>query len=669
MTLDSIKQLIRNIMKQLYILLLCIISYCHGSASTSQEKEKKYAMVPIYNTCTDIEQRVVGSLDLQSKVKSHSHDKKCKSPIGLFGLAVEMNRKFNEQLYKLLAEFPLPTTTNSFMVSSQSRSYFNTEAINLQRRIGNILHPVLHGCAEDKDGGICAKIGESFKILGSSIKDFFSGNFNSAYNKLKGDKGLWESLKNTTAAIVGATFGAGVERVLFNTGFYGSSGTSESNGHKSLQVILDAEQNIQKHFPNWNAKKQCPHGIFGCPKLGNHSKQLLIAMHALFGNIADYEDRTGHDYFQDNDETDRLLIFLSKLVTRICEENIVYAAASKGAAPPDDKELIPYLKITHNLVALPTELHQIRASWKKNKDAIDKLLSILPLKEQRELYDYMRTLMLRAEDPSYAHKSGDASTHLLFAGPSGSGKTYVALKILELLDFPIMKITLDELREGQNVSYIDLDDLADEDEKLSGIETKMLRLKKDKKRGISSLNPVMFIDELDEDRNYTVSDLKDQLDQFKKLYLPSLGLTLPGFLYCMFTTNNTKLVKDPALMGRFVQVLFPEMPIKKKIEILFPALQAKVEHYPELKEKHDDLFFKNRVEKYVKFNPAINLRILMANIDSVIAHALTHIKVKQGDDFLVPTADRENKLETFKEFLERKFTGLDLGDDSDSDDD
>lgn len=538
----------------------------------------------------------------------------------------------------------------------KDKTYFYIESYKLQKKINTILHPVLHGCAEKKVG-FFEEMKKSASEAGSAL---YNGDVAGAWEKAKSNSGFWNTLKTVAGGVIGNYAGKETERVLFHGGFYNDSGEgpSTSNGSLSLQVLHAAEEEIKEKFPDWNQKKQCPEGILNCLKLGHNSKNILASMYAFFSNIRTYEEKRKKPFFS-QEESNRVFMFLSNLVNRICEENILFAVTNKSSSAPDDKTLKPYLKIVNYLVALPTEFHDITEHWKKNRNEIDELLSFLPLEQRRNLYDYMKKLAGRAKDPLYGHRSGDSSINLLFSGDSGTGKTFVGSKLPELLGFTRIVLTFDELRRGQETSFNELDDLV-EGANISGMETKILRLIKGAHKGIGSLNTLTFVDEIDEDRNYSVSELKEQFDQFKKMHFPSLGLSVPGFMNCIFTTNNKKLLKNPALISRFIEIQFPRMTEEKKAQILFKFLQSKMENFPELQQHYDENYFKYIVDRIVNFDKRINIRILIDNIDSILYFLDAQEKVKAGETFFVPVEDRTEEPESLDEFLKRTLGNIRL---------
>ncbi len=549
-----------------------------------------------------------------------------------------------------------------------AQSHFYIESHKLRTRVDAILHPVLHGCAEKQEGFF-----DSLKKTASKTSDALSkGNYSKAWEETRNNSSIWSTLKTVAGSVISKYAGKEAERVLFHGGFYNddseSSSSSESSGSMSLEALNAAEEEIKNRFPDWNEKSKCPEGILKCHKLGHNSKTILTFMYAFFDNIKKYEERTGKDFFSHAD-TNRTFAFLSNTATRICEENILFAITSKNSSAPNDIQLKPYSKVMNYLVAIPTEMHDPTEYMRKNSKEIAEKTEFLPLKPQRrKIYTYMGTLADRAREKDYGHKKGDSSTNLLFSGPTGTGKTFLGKQLPELLGFPPMVITLEELQRGQESSSNELEDLVDDPE-ISGLETKILVLDRIKKKSRMPLNPIGFIDELDTDRKSSISELKDRFDQFKKIYLPSLGLTIPGFLNCIFTSNNESLFTDPALISRFLEIRFLKMPQDKKAKILLKAINERVSSRPELQKDYEDGRFEELTQKAVDFDKRINIRIFLDNVHSIISFVDTQNKLASGHDYdyLVPVEDRSSEPEPYEEFLQRTFGGLNLGDFSDSD--
>lgn len=537
------------------------------------------------------------------------------------------------------------------------QTYFSTQTARLKRTVNDAFHPILHGCAEPLIEGYFDQFKNKMAKTGSLI---YSGNFSDALKEI--GNGITSSVakKALKTAAIGCIekYSKTLSSTLFRSGVYNddndaTSGDDKHTGVASLQAMLDADQDPTKTFSNWRPTTMCPEGICKCTKLGINSKAVLIAMNRFIDHINSYEGEKRLPFFSTNAETDRIVSILLTVMKRLAELNIKSILTTKESQPADDKELIPCLQMVEKLVAIPTGSHNIAACWKKNQTAIDKLLSTLPLHEQDELYEYMRVLVSRATNQNYGYKPGDSSTNLLFAGPSGSGKTFTAKEIIRLLGFPVITMTLDEILSHPSCEPADR--LIDKG-KISELEKKLLCLRPDKQSGISSIHPIIFIDEIDEDRTYTISDLKEKFDQFQHLRLISIGVTIPGFLNCIFTTNNTTLVKnDPALAGRFIQINFPPMPVDSKINILFNNISPKFKSNLVLKQKYDDTKIRDIVKKYVKFNSETNLRILLAHVDGIVSHFDTEARASKETAYLVPPSRRNGQLETLDEFLLRKL--------------
>lgn len=533
----------------------------------------------------------------------------------------------------------------------QYRGRFFREAVLLRRKLLRVVHPLLHGSAEMHKKGL---FGDLKAIISTAGERFWSGDTAGAFNAIKGNQEIWNQAKGAVSSVLNRWLGSGIDEFLFGENFHKS--THGSSGPSTIQALLDAENGVEKEFPNWNKKKTCPCGILKCPKLGANSKALLTGIECFFNNIIEYEKTRGRPFFTEEEEIDRLMIFLNSLTQRICQENVVFAALNKEGGVTDDKELKPYIHVVNYLIAIPTKVHNVGKYYKKNIQEIDKLLSCLHPNEQRELYEYIGVLIAKSEDPDYGYNKGDAGIHMLFSGATGTGKTFIAMNILRLLGFPLIKVTMKELQEGQDKSYNDIESLIDSD-RLSGIETKLLRLRSGRKRGIGRLNHVLFTDEAESGKKYSITALKDQFDQFKKWHLPSLDITLPAFLCCIFTSNVTELIScDLAMRARFRHVMFSEMDPEKKIEILASALIEKIKYKPHLVAMWNRGDFNGILRKYVTFDiKRANLRVLLANIDSVIFYFEREIRAAAGEIYLLPPSERFGSRETFEEFLKRLF--------------
>lgn len=537
----------------------------------------------------------------------------------------------------------------------EQKTLFTSRMNKYNRTLNKIFHPILHGCAEDQQGILI----KSFDTARETCSFLLDGEPGKAWERLKKQGGTLSTLKMVAGGIVGQLAGQEVERVLFHGNFYDVEETGESSGNASLNDLQQAERGVKKRYPNWDQKTMCPSGILGCSRLGTYSKNILVAINRFFKNIKEYEETRQHDYFNKDDCT-RIFTFLRDTKAMICGTNLLNAIANKNGSMANDEQLKDYERIIFYLVKLPTKLHDPERAWRRNHAEIDDLLSFLPPAQRREMYDYMRKLLDRSKDPHYGHQEGDSSINLLLSGPTGTGKTFVGKKLPKLLGFNPIIMKLEELKEGQDRSFNSLADLL-EGTQLSGLEKKLLHLNDTKDKPLMPCNTICFIDEIDEDRNYSICELKDQFDQFKRIYLPSLGIEIPGFLNCIFTTNNSELLKDPALISRFMQVRFPPMTPEKKIGILNKTVEKKLRQprYSELR-KHS-VEIDRLVERLVRFDDNINIRILIDNVDSIINFVETDNFVKRGDSWLLPPEDRMlNTRETFDELLTRKFGDLNL---------
>jgi hypothetical protein len=537
----------------------------------------------------------------------------------------------------------------------EQKTFFTIQTDAYNRSLEKVLHPILHGCAEDQQGVIEKSLSTAYDTCSHLV----NGEPGKAWERLKKQGGALTTLKMIAGGIVGQFAGQQAERVLFHGNFYGTEEMGECSGSESLNDLHQAERGIEKNYPHWDQKTMCPNGISGCPRIGAYSKKLLTAMNLFFNNIEEYERERGRDYFNKDDCT-RIFTFLGDVKAIICTTNLMNAIINKNSSVSNDEQLKNYVKVIYYLVALPTKLHDPERDWKHNRTDIDDLISFLPSTQKREVYDYMRKLLDRSKDPHYGHQEGDSSINLLLSVPTGTGKTRLGKRLPKLLGFNPIIMKLEELKEGQSRSFNSLTDLL-EDAPLSGLEKKLLCLNTTKNKALTPCNPVCFIDEIDEDRNYSICELKDQFDQFKRIYLPSLGIEIPGFLNCIFTTNNSKLLKDPALISRFMQIRFPRMTPEKKIEILHKTVEKKLRQprYRQLRNSSAEI--KELIEQLVRFDNNINIRILLDNVDSVINFVETDSFVSRGDDWLLPPEDRSAETrETFDQLLVRKFSNLNL---------
>lgn len=526
--------------------------------------------------------------------------------------------------------------------------YIKTEYQKQLLRLKIVLHPLLHGFGEKGQKGLLG----TFK---DGAKEAYSGNYKKAWEKTSQDAGLWQVSKTVIGGVVGKYAGKEAERVLFHGGFY-DRGSAAPSGSSSMEALLQLEGELRNRFPGWS-ESQCREGILKCPQLGFHSKLFLKKLDQFILNIEEYYVRTGYEFF-DKKDVQRIMQFVDQSVTRICEENVkgLFSGSKDSRPAVNDDVLKPYCKIMDYLLSVPIEMHDIESWWEKNSQKIDEHLAFLPCEtQQRDLYDYMLKILNRSKDKSYGHCDGDSGIHLLFSGDTGTGKTFVGKNLPPLLGFSSVVMTLEQFKDGQQMLHSEIEDLIDED--LSGLEQSLLRLDKQKNKSLSFLNQIIFIDEIDEDRIHSVSDLKDMFDQFKRIYLPGLGLHLPGFLNCIFTTNNKKLLKDPALISRFTQIVFPLMEVDRKYAILLIYLGKKLSQYSTLLNHYKRYEIEKRVLEAASFkNGKINIRVLIANLDSILNHLDLKQKVDQGKKFLIPFHDRQYGMESYPQFLDRKFS-------------
>lgn len=543
-------------------------------------------------------------------------------------------------------------------IKEEPKTFFAKQVVAHNEKLEDIFHPILHGCAEDQRNCF-VKMRDEAKEIGCSLVE---GDLNKAFNQIKDKTEASNTLKRLIGGMVSHKFGPHAEEILFHSQFYDCGGAS-SSGSASLDALHRAAKNIQETFPHWDRNHSCAKGILHCPRLDNSSKNALRTMNLFFDNIEEYEKSRKHDYFTEQDAK-RIFSFLNETSAKICSLNLMHAIGNeKHAAPNNDEQLKHYITVINHLVALPTKMHNPDPYWCKHQNEIDDLLSLLPPAQRSNINDYMVKLTHDAENVDYGHRAGDSGVNLLLAGTSGTGKTFIGNKLAPLLGFNLILTTMGELRRGQEQSYTDLQSLvyayaSNKEEPLSGLETQLLRSDSEKKRSLTPLNPICFIDEVDEDRIYSISELKKQHDQYKRIYFPTLGIEIPGFLNCTFTTNNTELFRDPALIARFIQVVLPPMTFERKMIILKKIMQEKlVGQFSHLADR--SAILEERLIKFVEFDKNINIRILIDNISNVIHFTERDDLVKLGKTYRLAPEDRDPQTsENFDQFLERKLSAL-----------
>ncbi|USN50446.1 MAG: AAA family ATPase [Myxococcales bacterium] len=539
-------------------------------------------------------------------------------------------------------------------------SYFSKRKAHLLLKLEKILHPILHGHGEPPKKGLLQKTYETSTKVWEDLKEF---NLSAAYKTASKDNSFWQMAKTLAGGTVNYFAGERAEKVLFHGGFYDSPEAEmneERFGSESINLLSSLEEELEQRFERWKPQTECPDGLKKCKKIGLNSKNILKGLYAFLENIENYERKHGADFFS-KDEINRIFNFLDLVVVRLSEINIIGSIGNQEKnIVTDDSILQPYVRVINLLAAIPTKTHDVEKSLQENSDKILELMEFLPEKQKLSLLDYIRKLSYNAHNKTFAHSSGGCSSHLLFSGPTGTGKTFVGKKLPELLGFKPICMSLEELQRGQDNFSTEILDLVD-GEDLSGLEKKILQLDARCMQAVCHLNQIVFIDELDEDRNYQISDLKEQFDQFKKLNFPSLGLQVPGFLNCIFTTNNQKLLRDPALISRFTEIEFPPMNFHRKLDILSKHIYKKYdsEQFSELRKNFSKKELDKHLEKFIKFDERINIRILIENVDDILFLLDVKRRVELGDENILLGLQAR---ESFDDFLRRKFGKLDLGD-------
>lgn len=574
-------------------------------------------------------------------------------------------------------------------IALEGKTPFFIEAYKQKKRL-EFLHAVVHGCAEPKQKALFERM---FFTGIESLGEFLDGDWTKAYQIAKKDKDLWQTCKAIAGGVIGKYVGESAERALFGIGFYDApDDATDRSGSLSLEALHEAEENIRERFPQWNEATMCPAGIGKCPRMGAYGKSCIESMDAFFDNITEYEERTQCSYFDDKDRA-KVFTFVQDLMTRICGENIFAAMANKNATAPNDQILKGHLKVMNYLRALPIHMHDIEPHWEKNNEKIEQLLDFLPDDALKRIYDYMGTLMARAQDPHYGQRKGDAGKHLLFSGPTGSSKTYSGEELPKLLGYMPMRASLVQLIDCVECSDASLEDLVDGE--LSDIEKTLLILDPETKKPRAPLNPVVLLDEgmgknYIKKRNISNSDVKYVTDQFKRFRLPRLGLNIPGYLNLILTNNAKDPLRDPALISRITQIFFPRMTPEKKEQILYTAFEDRLQSHPYLHKKYSDEHFKMLVRRAVAFNDRVNIRLLLDNVDTLVNYEhLEHQVHQEGKKWLRPKRLRKQhddqkgaecesyavlqqmlrrRLE-FHDVLQRTFGHLTLEELSDSDSD
>ncbi len=538
-------------------------------------------------------------------------------------------------------------------LSSNNKTYFGGMTTELRDCLETVLHPVMHRAAESKDDILSA-----LKQAGGNA---WAGDLRKSVSMLNQNPTIRNNLINNV--VWGAKIGFrglvknGIKKVFGKDGlkvadrsgifqyvdydFVGEQRRPKGSNSMTCLDLTAAEG--RKAFQDWHKKPSCTKSIHECPLLGHNSRTIMNKMNAFFAHIDEYEKRVGSNYFL-NEEVDEVASFFKEVNYRLFEENILHAitGSDEQSGAANDKELKPLIKVLNYLLALPTEMHNPKKHVEKNEDAIKKIISILPEKEQRRIWDTIDMLCFRAENPSFGQSETDSAEYLVFKGKTATGKTYAGTNLLKLLGYTPIQLTFDEAQEGQGNGAVDLKQLAYNDKaKLSGFGEKMLKLNK-KGKPISTLNQMCFIDEADEDSaNYNVSRLKDQFKNCARPVFPGLGgLSFPGRPGFIFTTNNKKLFTNAAFISRFKQLVFPAMQPESKEKILYDTINEKLEPYPQLSSKYD---FKKIVNALVLLAPDVNIKVLKLNADNVIVH------------FKSKFEGTARFKETFAEFIQRRF--------------
>lgn len=515
-------------------------------------------------------------------------------------------------------------------IKKRRESYFSQQSRGLQLRIYEVLHPLLHVLNQDSLAKSVDSVGASlcrgeFSSAWSEVKKTY-GSY--SWERIKRENLIWSTLKNAVSGLTiklpFASFALGVNGDI-------AAGSVDA----TLELMNKAAGEIKDAFPDFDIDETCPGGIGSCPMVGQYSKKIITQIEAFLRNIATYEVNNGHQYFLKGD-TQKVFKFLADVVVQICEESIL-TQASEGASVPDDKERFkPYLKVVNYLVGLPTECHNVQRYYELNMDKLKRLFSPLPLEAQRELHGFIRVLASHKTDPQYGHAEGTSSTNLIFMGPSGTGKTYTGRKLIELLGFHEININFRDLLECLGASASPMEYLTSDDK--APVLEQMLQLDEGGKRGVACLNQVVFVDEVDRDRIYSASEIKEAFDQFRRIRFGELnGIEIPGLLFCIFTTNNTEpFGVDDAAQARFKIVQFPPMPLEVKRRLLYECIFSKLcsnEQYARLKNEYD---FLKVTQEIVAYNGSKSIRELLVVADNIILFFIP-------DDFF----DQEEPFEDF----------------------
>ncbi len=542
------------------------------------------------------------------------------------------------------------SSSSSSSSSNSKQTYFGKTAAELRNQLIYVLHPVMHRAAEQKDDILSA-----LKEAGGSA---FAGDPQKSLSTLWSNPSVRNNLINNV--VWGAKLGArglvknGIKKVfgkdglkvvdrsgIFDYADYVSEDTRPKGSNSMACLDFTADEG-RLAFKEWHSNPSCTKGVHECPLLGHNSRGIIKKMNAFFDHISSYEKKVGEKYFPDK-EVDEVANFFKEVNYRLFDENILHAIAGpdEQSTIANDRDIKPLIKILDYLLALPTKMHNPKAHVEKNKAKIEKLISILPTAQQKDIWSIIDKIIFRAENPSFGQSAADAAIYLVLKGKTATGKTHTGTHLLQHLGYSLIQLTFDEAREGQEKAASGLKQLSYDDKvELSGLGKKLLKLNKSGKPSVT-LNQICFVDETDEDnQGYNESDIKRQFDNFKRIYFPALGLSAPGRLGFFFTTNNKELFTKPTLLTRFTQLLFPPMKQEIKEEILYDNIIKTLERYPQLSSKYD---FKKIINILVLLAPKINVKILLKNADDVIVY------------FKAQHEGRSRFNETFAELVLRKF--------------
>lgn len=521
---------------------------------------------------------------------------------------------------------------------------------------------MLHGCAEPLPEDYLNKLINNISKTAEHTKKCFKGNLGNWDNwknmlwqlkKTLDTSGITGGVKVLALGAIGIKYPSVIKAASLAARLYTyeKDDAPSASGSSSQAAIRKVEKGESIDFVSpWNPAEQCSNDIKECNLLGPNSIKILHAISSIVNNINKYEEERGCSYFRTENDVSRILAILNCAIMRICDLNLK-ATLSKQIC--DDKELLPTLEVLNSLIALPTKCHDIEAKQIENIAEIDRILSRFCQERQDGFFDYIAVLSARAKNILYGHDEKDAATHLFLAGPTCSGKSFFVEHILPLLGFSVIKMTVKEWLQATSTESVEK---LLRSGNLSPLEKKLLCFAPGKANESCSLIPIIMFDEMDKDCGYSESRLKEKLCQFRRLYFPALGIEVPCFLHCIFTSNNPDLFKnDPALQSRVVQMDFPEYSLPEQKDIILSKLEQKFYQSPYLYGQFSIEHLAEIVNNYVEFDPESNLRDRLANLDYIPSFFETQIRVQNGEKHLVPPSRRNGPQRTFQEFLASIF--------------